>query len=88
MYTSHHSRSDLSSSSKQLKNISQELKSLQLWRQQEVIQKEKTERDTRFAILEKELRILKQKEERKLKEKQSTKHTKDMEKESQIRYRY
>jgi len=41
LYTSHHSRSDSSSPSKQLKNISQELKSLQLWRQQEVIQQEK-----------------------------------------------
>ena len=90
MYTSHHNRSDSSSSSKQLKNISQELNSLQLWRQQEVIQKEKEkiERDIRLAILEKELRILRQKEERKVEEKQSIKHPKDLEKERKIGYKY
>jgi len=52
MYTSRHNRSDSSSSSKKLKNISQELKSLQLWRQQEIIQKEKEkiERDAHLVI--------------------------------------
>jgi len=68
MYTSHHSRSDSSSSSKQLKNVSQELKLLQLWKQQEIIQKdkEKIERDAHLAILEKERRISKKEGENRL----------------------
>jgi len=90
MYTSYHSRSDSSSSPKQLKNISQELKSLQLWRQQKIIQieKEKIERDAHLANLEKELRILRRTEERKVKEKQSIEHPKDLEKERKIGYRH
>jgi len=90
MFTSYHSRSDSSSTSKQLKNNSQELKSLQLWRQQEVIQqeKEKIERDIYLAILEKEPRILRQKKERKVKEKQGIEHPKDLEKERKIGYKY
>ena len=69
IYTYHRSRSDSSSLPKQLKNISQELKSLKLWRQQEVIpqENEKIERDICLAILEKELRILWQKDEKKVK---------------------
>ena len=90
MYTSHHCRSESSSSTKKLKNISQELKSLKLWRQQEVIQKEKKkiERDVCLSILEKELRILSQKDERKIKEKQSIEHPKNLEKERKVGYIY
>jgi len=49
-----------------LNHLAQELKSLRFWRKQKAIlkEKEKIERDDHLAILEEELRILRQKEEK------------------------
>lgn len=51
---------------KSLNQISQKLKSLQIWRKQKAIlkEKDKIERETQLTILEEELGILKQKDER------------------------
>nr|KYP32360.1 Transposon Ty3-G Gag-Pol polyprotein [Cajanus cajan] len=70
------------SSPKSLSYIIKELKSLKLWRKQDVIQKEKEkiEREGQLAFLEEELRLLKQQEE-KLKEDMRKQKRKDYKRE-------
>nr|KYP56942.1 hypothetical protein KK1_003193 [Cajanus cajan] len=63
-FSPHQSDSD-ASTYKDFSKVAHDLKSLKLWREQEAKQKlkEKIEREAQLAILEKEIRILKQKEE-------------------------
>nr|KYP31204.1 hypothetical protein KK1_048696 [Cajanus cajan] len=64
-FSPHQSDSD-ASDYKDLSKVAHDLKSLKLWREQEAKQKikEKIEREAQLAILEEEIQILKQKEEK------------------------
>jgi len=61
-----HSASDYEDSIHSLKHVSQQLKSLELWRQQEAIYKVKDqlERDGQIALLEEQIKALKKRDEK------------------------